>query len=175
MSEGQEFTKAINKFTAKTINELTVADVMKDRLWDLPLIEKEADIIHVLALLSTRNHVWVVDTKKNMNLQGVITEHDIMGFLVRKKREVLFGYAAGFKALHHTSKKASDIMSRHLIKIKPTTTIHDALRMMALHRIRRLPVVTEGRLTAELTLQQILRLAARLEVVKHRRSKLSKK
>ena len=58
--------------------KLHVKDLMDKRIWDLPLIEKDENIQHVLSILSGKSHVWVIDTKENNKLLGVITEHDVL-------------------------------------------------------------------------------------------------
>jgi len=65
--------------------ELTVEQVMDKRIWDLPLIEESEDIHHILNILSARNHIWVVRSKENKELVGVITEHDVLSILAPTK------------------------------------------------------------------------------------------
>ena len=65
--------------------ELQVNQLMDKRVWDLPLIEKDEDIHHVLNILGARNHIWVVKDKKSKELVGVITEHDVLSILAPKQ------------------------------------------------------------------------------------------
>jgi CBS domain-containing protein len=147
----------------KTLKDLKVGDVMEARLWEIPVMDKDTDILHVLVKLSTRDHVWIVESKEELVLVGVVTEHDIMRYLVPSVSHVFFGHARLLRALRHASKRASQIMSQRVIKIARTATVWDALRVMLLHGIRRLPVVEGRRLVGELTLHQIIRLAAKIE------------
>jgi len=73
----------------ETLYDLKVADVMHNRLWDLPLVEKSAPIKMVLIILTTRGYVWVVDTREDMNIVGVITEHDVLNFLDTLNKELV--------------------------------------------------------------------------------------
>lgn len=57
-------------------------------------------------------------------------------------------------------KKASDIMSRHVISISEDTGIEDAARLLADQRIRRLPVMAQGRMVGLLSRSDILEFFA---------------
>ena len=48
--------------------ELTVEQLMDKRIWDLPLIEEQADILDALSILGGRSHIWVVHNKKDLKL-----------------------------------------------------------------------------------------------------------
>ena len=163
----EESCQTITEFT-KTIEDLCVKDAMSKRHWDLPIVEKNDDISHVLIILGARDHVWVVDSKENKNLCGVITVHDILDFLVPRTSHTFISHI-GRKAMRHTSEKASDIMTAHPVVIHEDAKIKDAIKTMALHRIRRLPIVEKGKLAGEITLRQIINMAAQLEKIKKRR------
>ena len=49
----------------KDFYELKVSQLMDKRMWDLPLIEENEDIHHVLSILGARNHIWVIKNKNN--------------------------------------------------------------------------------------------------------------
>ena len=163
----EETCIAFDEFT-KTIEDLCVKDVMSRRHWDLPIIEKNEDISHVLIIIGARDHVWVVDSKENKKLCGVITVHDILDFLVPRSSHTFISHI-GRRAMRHTSEKASDIMTAHPVVIHENAKIKDAIKTMALHRIRRLPIVEKGKLAGEITLRQIINMAAQLEKIKKRR------
>lgn len=138
--------------------ELGVKHIMDKGIWDLPLIEKDADIHHVLSILRGKNHVWVVDGMENKNVLGVITEHDILSILAPKE---LPPYVFGFpdiKSLHHgTANTAKEVMSKKLVKCSPKASVKEVLDKMRDNRVRRLPVTDNGRIIGEITLHQIIR------------------
>lgn len=138
--------------------ELSVAQVMDKRVWDLPLIEKDEDISHVLSILGGRNHIWVVEDKKNKELVGVITEHDVLSILAPKKfPSYVFGMP-DVKSIHHgTARTAGDIMCFRLITCEKEEKIVDVLHKMTKHRLRRLPVVEQKSIIGEVTLHQLIR------------------
>jgi CBS domain-containing protein len=138
--------------------ELKTHQLMDRRVWDLPLIARIEDIYHVLSILSGRNHIWVVDTKENKELVGVITEHDVLAILAPKKPP---SYAFGMPDIrsikHGTAKTAEDIMCVRVITCSPEEKILDALMKMVKYKLRRLPVVHDKKIVGELTLHHLIR------------------
>jgi len=138
--------------------ELKVNQLMDKRVWDLPIIEKDDDIYHVLAILGGRNHIWVVVDKKDKELVGIITEHDVLSILAPKHfPSYVFGMPNVSSIQHGTAKKAEDIMSNRIITCSPDDKILDALMKMVKYKLRRLPVVEDKHIVGELTLHQLIR------------------
>jgi len=146
-----------NKLT-KDFYELKVNQLMDRRVWDLPIIEENDDIYHVLAILGGRNHIWVVKDKKEKELVGVITEHDVLSILAPKD---LPSYVLGIPNVssiqHGTAKDAGDVMCQRIVECRPDEKILDALMKMVKFKLRRLPVVDDKKLVGELTLHQLIR------------------
>jgi CBS domain-containing protein len=63
---------------------------------------------------------------------GIVTERDIVRRIVAKK-------------LPYTI-KVSEIMSKNLVTVDPDSSLKDAARLMSSNKIRRLPVVKQGKL-----------------------------
>jgi len=138
--------------------DLTVNQLMDKRVWDLPLVEMDQDIHHVLSILGGRNHIWVVKDKQSKELMGVITEHDVLSILAPKTfPSYVFGMP-DVKSIHHgTAQTAGDIMCFRLITCTKDEKIVDVLQKMTKHRLRRLPVVEGSYIIGELTLNQLIR------------------
>jgi CBS domain-containing protein len=49
-------------------------------------------------------------------------------------------------AADHTTAPVGDVSSRDLITVEPDKDLDEALQLMAVHQVRRLPVVENGRL-----------------------------
>jgi len=138
--------------------ELKVNQLMDKRVWDLPLIEKNDDIHHVLSILGGRNHIWVVENKNDKELAGIITEHDILSILTPKKfPSYVFGIPDISSIKHGTAKTAEDVMSHRVINCNPDDKIIDALMKMVKYNLRRLPVLDGKKIVGELTLHQLIR------------------
>jgi len=138
--------------------ELNVKQLMDKRVWDLPLIEEDEDIYHVLSILCGRHHIWVVKSKAHKELVGVITEHDVLSILAPKRLpSYVFGMPDVRSLQHGTAKTAGRIMSHNIVFCKPDDKIVDALCKMVDYKMRRLPVVEGKRIVGELTLHQLIR------------------
>jgi len=138
--------------------ELKVKQIMDKRVWDLPIIEENDDIHHVLAILGARNHIWVVKDKEEKEFSGVITEHDVLSILAPKHLpSYVFGMPDIGSLKHGTAKTAEDIMCHRVITCDPDDTILDALQKMVKYKLRRLPVIKDKKIVGELTLNQLIR------------------
>lgn len=136
--------------------ELSVKDVIDKRHWDLPLVEKNAELLRVLAVLGGTDHVWVVDTLENRKLLGVITEGDVLKALAPKRKITYFGMP-GKEAVHWEMHETADhIMSREPIICKPGEKVKNVLDKMATHRMRGIPVVENGKIVGEVTLRHLI-------------------
>ena len=138
--------------------DLEVNQLMDKRVWDLPLIEQNEDIHHVLSILGARNHIWVVKDKERKELVGVITEHDVLSILAPKHfPSYVFGMPDIRSIQHGTAKTAGDIMANKIITCNPDEKIVDALIRMVKYKLRRLPVIKDKIIVGELTLHQLIR------------------
>ena len=138
--------------------ELKVNQLMDKRVWDLPLIAENEDVHHVLSILGARNHIWVVKNKENLELVGIITEHDVLSILAPKHfPSYVFGVPDVSSIQHGTAKTAEDVMTHRIINCKPEEKILDALMKMVKYKLRRLPVIDDKKLVGELTLHQLIR------------------
>jgi len=138
--------------------ELEVKDVMDKRTWDIPVIERQAPLENVLAILAGKNHLWVVEDKTSKRLVGVITEKDFLNVLAPPK---ISPYTFGFpniKSLRHgTAEVAEDIMSKRLVTCSSCTAVGEVLELMTSYQVRRIPVVEDHNLVGEITLAALLR------------------
>lgn len=138
--------------------KLKVNQLMDKRVWDLPLIAEKEDIHHVLSILGARNHIWVIKDKENMELVGIITEHDVLSVLAPKHfPSYVFGMPDISSIQHGTAKTAEDVMSPRIITCEPDDKIIDALMKMVKYKLRRLPVIKDNKIVGELTLHQLIR------------------
>ena len=131
---------------------------MKKRAWDIPMIDADSEIIEVLALLCTNDHVWVVDDLKERNIIGVITEHDILHALRPIKRHRFFGMPSRKGMGLSLFETAEQIMAQHPVTCNSDEKVKDVIHEMEAHGVRRLPVVTaEGEIISEVTVHQLIK------------------
>jgi CBS domain-containing protein len=75
------------------------------------------------------------------------------------QRDILRNVAKGSKTLRRSVARA---MSRPVVAVSPNTSPQEAMKTMLAHRIRRLPVVKEGRLVGIVTERDLLRWVIRV-------------
>jgi len=120
--------------------EKSVEEIMNSRIWDLPIVEKNASIKVVLVVLIGRCYAWVVNSMADMKPVGIITEHDAL--------KLIDGYKEGMKA--------EDIMSPNLTIAHPDEKVKDILDKMNSRGYRRIPVVSNEKLIGEITLRHLI-------------------
>ncbi len=144
---------------AKEFFEMKIKDVMKRRAWDIPIIEQKREIIDVIALLSTNDHVWVVDNLKRKRVIGIITEHDILHALKPMKKHIFFGTPTQKGLPLSLYESIEHIMTQDPFTCTSEENVTDILQMMEAHGIRRMPVInpTTGEILSEVTVHQLIR------------------
>lgn len=93
-----------------------------------------------------------------------------VGSLVVKENEELFGYITEQQIVHEivaqgldpNEKKVKQIVSQDAKTISPNADIYDALKTMARHGVRQLPVVDNNKLVGLLTQKTILKVQPQL-------------
>jgi CBS domain-containing protein len=85
------------------------------------------------ARLMREQHIGSLPVTEDDRLVGMITDRDITTRVVAES------------AVPETT-SVGDVYSRDLISVEPNSDLDEALRLMARHQVRRLPVVENGRL-----------------------------
>ena len=138
--------------------DLKVKDVIDQRYWDLPVVSSDDNLHHVLSILRSQYHVWIVDDLKSMELCGVITEHDVLDILAPKRPPShFFGMADVQRWASGRMDGVVQVMCRRLITCKPDDCIRDVLVKMKKHSVRRLPVVNNKKIVGEITFHTLLK------------------
>ncbi len=98
------------------------------------------------ARIMVKKRVGSLMIKVGDKLKGILTEKDIIWAVVKKKRKEL-------KEI-----MVKDIMKRKVITIKPSADITEAMDRFKKKKIRRLPVVEQGKLIGLLTEKDVLKI-----------------
>ncbi len=134
-----------------------VRDIMDRRFWDLPIVSRDDDIIHVIAILRSQYHVWIVNNLKDREVCGVITEHDILNLLApRGSTSHLFSLSDVNRWKGRTTSTIGGLMCSRVVTAEPGDTIQSVLLKMKKYSIRRLPVTKNRKLVGEVTLHTLL-------------------
>jgi CBS domain-containing protein len=86
----------------------------------------------------------MIPVMNNRNLLGTVTDRDIVVRLVAEGRDP-------------QSTPVYEIASTEIVTIEPDRALDEALELMAKHRVRRLPVVEDGRLVGVLAQADVAR------------------
>jgi len=123
----------------------TVSDSMTKK----PVIVTSDTLLIDCAKLMAKKHVGGLLVSDEGELQGVLTEQDIVRNGVAKDKD--------FKSV-----KVKDIMKKDIITIKPDLDIYDALVVMRDNNIRHLPVVNNGDMIGLITIKDVLKIQPQL-------------
>ncbi len=122
--------------------EISVGDLMTR---DFIYVSSSTDL-KKCAETMVKKRVGSLIVKDGERLEGILTEKDIIWVIVKKSESEL-------KKL-----LAKDLMKRRVVVIKPGIDVVEALEKMKKFRVRRLPVIENGKVIGMLTLNDILRV-----------------
>ena len=106
-------------------------------------IEQSASVTQGILLMQQEKMgaLFVVD---NDQLQGVLTERDVMVRVALHQRDPAIT-------------RIGDVMTSPAWTLSPDATVGDAIGMMAAHRVRHLPIVSQGSVKGMVSLRHMLR------------------
>ncbi len=117
---------------------MTIVARVRDAMdTNVVMVDASAKVIDVLNAMLEKK-VWSVVVEKEGLPVGVITERDILRRCIAKK-------------LLTDVCTAEEIMSSPLITISPDESIMEAMKLMAMKKVRRLFVVEEGKIIGRVT------------------------
>jgi CBS domain-containing protein len=118
-------------------------------------LEAKATIIEAVTIMNEQEIDCLIIVKDERPI-GIITERDMLTKVLLEAKDP-------------TATKVSQIMSTPLVRGEPQMSIQDAVRMMVEKKIKKLPIMENGRLVGLITLTDLARSVAYLE---HLSSKL---
>ena len=141
---------------------LTAKDLMTTEIVSVP---REMPVLAVIRMLAERGFSSVPVTDHQGRIVGVVTEADLLRRLASgEDRPIgwvrrLFGdpskQAAQYARTHGL--KAEDVMTTNLVTVGPGDTAAHCAHLMEEHRIKRLPVLQDGRLAGMVSRSDLLR------------------
>lgn len=124
---------------------LEVKDIMIDKVF---AIEVDASLTDAVKLMN-RHEIGCLIVMKNGKPVGIVTERDFLKRIVAESEEL-------------KKVKVKEVMSKPLVTGKPGMEIEDAARLMFQKKIKKLPLVKNGRLLGLVTLTDLLRIQPQL-------------
>ncbi|NJE07736.1 CBS domain-containing protein [Thermococcus sp. M39] len=148
----------------QTFHSLKVKQVMPP-LASMPIVTVDSSILDVLKLLKTRHHVWVVNNKEEMKLEGVIRYINVVDVLLPPEtHKARFGNISHlFKSILGGADRAEHVMERNVLTINEDATVLDALTKMKRYKVPLLAIVDQDeRLVGEISLRILVNEFIRL-------------
>src|SRR5215216_6778502 len=150
---------------------LTAADVMTT---DVITVTPETPVPDIAKLLYTRRISGVPVVDPNKAVIGLVSEGDLMKHadaIGEQRRSWWLTLIAGESTLAHDYVKihgrhAKDVMTSDVITVMPTASLAEIAKTLERHRIKRAPVVQDGRLVGIVTRSNLLQDLATTDVSK---------
>ena len=117
-------------------------------------VVKASDQVKVALAKMVEKDIGSIVVVKRSKPVGIVTERDIIRRMIRDENMIRKPFLF--------SVHIEDIMSKPLITVTPNTAIWDALRMMVKNKIRKLPVVSDGKLSGIITDRDVFRWVIRV-------------
>jgi CBS domain-containing protein len=125
---------------------MRISDLLRNKpRHEVITISPEASVRELIALLAEHNVGALIVSADGASVDGIVSERDVVRRLVEHD-EVLQG-------------RVSSIMTSAVETVEEQDLVDDLMKTMTQHRIRHVPVVTDGRLTGIISIG---------DVVKHR-------
>jgi CBS domain-containing protein len=129
---------------------MRISDVLRSKGGEVATVHPDASVADLLARLAERNVGALVVSAQNGNLDGIVSERDVVRRLHTEGAALL-------------SRSVAAIMTADVATCAPADTVEDLMRLMTDRRIRHVPVVSDGRLVGLVSIG---------DVVKHRMGEL---
>lgn len=125
---------------------MEVKDLMKTNVLT---IQPDMTVTEAGKLMSEKRVGSLVVVNNKGKIVGILTERDILTDIVAKGEEL-------------RDILVKNIMSKHVITIKPEKTIEEASKLMVKKKIKKLPVVENGKIVGIITASDIVKFEPKL-------------
>ncbi|MBI1363421.1 MAG: CBS domain-containing protein [Proteobacteria bacterium] len=124
-------------------NNLRLKDLL-DQEREVHVVSERSTVSEVISVIKKKHATSLLVVDEDGNLSGLISEHDVVGAIADNGTDALFDPIDAY-------------MTLDLFVCTPEETVEDALRLMADHKIRHLPVVDlSGHLMGFLSILELL-------------------
>ena len=122
---------------------MQVMQILKDKGADVMTMSADETLADAAKILRERRIGAVVVVGPRGELQGILSERDVVRSLAQQ----------GARALDEL---IGSVMTSPVITCEPDTSLEDLMRLMTHRRIRHLPVVREGRLAGIISIGDVV-------------------
>ena len=122
--------------------------LLNQRYWDIFAVARNSSIDEACRIMDKNRIgallVYCSDTNDPQDLEGIVTERDVIELISRKGKEAL-------------NNEVKEIMSKNIISVTPQCTKLDALDLMMGNQIRHLAVMDNEKLVGVLSMRDLIK------------------
>ena len=122
--------------------------LLNQRYWDIFAVARNSSIEEACRIMDKNRIgallVYCSDSNDPQDLEGIVTERDIIELVARKGKDSLKG-------------DVNEIMSKNIISVTPQCTKMDALDLMMENQIRHLAVMDKEKLVGVLSMRDLIK------------------
>ena len=122
--------------------------LLNQRYWDIFAVARNSSIEEACRIMDKNRIgallVYCSDSNDPQDLEGIVTERDIIELVARKGKESLKG-------------DVNEIMSKNIISVTPQCNKMDALDLMMENQIRHLAVIDQEKLVGVLSMRDLIK------------------
>ena len=122
--------------------------LLNQRYWDIFAVARDSSIEEACRIMDKNRIgallVYCSDSNDPQDLEGIVTERDIIELVARKGKESLKG-------------DVNEIMSKNIISVTPHCNKMDALDLMMENQIRHLAVMDQEKLVGVLSMRDLIK------------------
>jgi CBS domain-containing protein len=108
----------------------------------------------------TTKVITVTEDQTKQQAARLLSRHRISGLLVVNAANVVIGVVTEYDVISKEGQTVAEIMTRGVISIAPDTDLEDVSHMFVQERIKRLPVLNQGRLLGIVSRADLVREVA---------------
>ncbi|PFG15678.1 CBS domain protein [Propionicimonas paludicola] len=123
---------------------MNIGDVVRTKGTAVVTIAGQATVAELVELLAHHNIGAVVVSADGHSIDGIVTERDVVRHLARQGADVL-------------AQPVSAIMTSQVVTTDPEQKLEDAAHTMTYSRIRHLPVIENGTLSAIISIGDVVK------------------
>ncbi len=112
----------------------------------------------LISEIMTKHPVTVKGTTPLKEALGLLTNYQISGLPVTGENGVMIGIISEYDLMAKKGLTVGDIMTKSVISVTPDTPVELISHLLTDHRIRRLPVLEEGKLVGIVSRSDIIRM-----------------
>ncbi len=131
---------------------MTVFAILAGKGRDVATIAADVSVADAVAELAARKIGALVIVDRNMKVNGIISERDVVRAIGQHGPQIL-------------DDSVSSIMTHEVVGCSENETINEVMGRMTLGRFRHLPVITDGRLAGIISIGDVVK--ARIDQVEH--------